>query len=398
MKTDKPAGTARPMILVVDDDLGNLNALRRLLHPHYDVLLAATGEQALELASGTARPDLVLLDVMMPGLSGYTVLERLRAEPATRAIPVIFITGMDTEDDEATGLSIGANDYIVKPYRPAIVLARVATQLALKQAHDDLAARKEFLETEVAHRTQALVQAKEAAESANRAKSAFLATMGHELRTPLNGVLGMAQLLKMTDLDDEQSAAVASILGSTDALLAVINNILDFSAAEDGTIVLAKADLEPRSWLQGLCMHFSAAVQAKQLDLRLEIDGDVPASLVVDEGQLQKVLVILLKNAIDFTAQGEIVVGAAIDSADNGTSSLVLTVRDTGIGMPPEVLTNLFQPFFQADATRTRRHGGIGLGLALAQGLVQAMAGSITAASVQSVGSTFVVSIPYEGA
>lgn len=141
-----------PTVLVVDDTRENLAVIGGLLQPHYRVLVANSGERALQLARSSPLPDLILLDVMMPELDGYAVLERLRAEPSTREIPVIFVTAMGADEDEERGLQLGAVDYIAKPIRPAILLARVATQLELKQARDWLADQNSYLESEVARR------------------------------------------------------------------------------------------------------------------------------------------------------------------------------------------------------------------------------------------------------
>ncbi|MDP1906597.1 MAG: two-component system response regulator [Pseudomonadota bacterium] len=152
MTPDTTTQAARPSILAVDDDPGNLAVLGNLLHPHYDMLAAPSGERAVRIAAGETKPDLILLDVMMPGMDGYAVLTRLRASPATRDIPVIFVTGMDSTGDEEKGLELGAVDYIAKPYRPTIVLARVRAQIELKRARDLLANQNAFLEEEVARR------------------------------------------------------------------------------------------------------------------------------------------------------------------------------------------------------------------------------------------------------
>ncbi len=143
--------SSRNRLLLVDDDPGNLAVLGNLLRPQYDVQAAPSGARALEVIAG-ARPDLILLDVMMPELDGYAVLARLRADPATRDIPVIFVTGMDSTEDEEKGLELGAVDYIAKPYRPTIVLARIRTQLELKRARDWLSDQNAFLEAEVERR------------------------------------------------------------------------------------------------------------------------------------------------------------------------------------------------------------------------------------------------------
>ncbi len=157
MEASEGTGTAqtsepRAIVLIVDDDTGNLAALGRTLHRHYDVLAAPSGGRALQIVGGTPRPDLILLDVMMPEMDGYEVLAKLREDPLTRDIPVIFVTGMDSTDEEERGLELGAVDYIPKPYRPAIILARIRTQLELKRARDLLADQNSYLESEVARR------------------------------------------------------------------------------------------------------------------------------------------------------------------------------------------------------------------------------------------------------
>lgn len=149
-----PARVPRATVLIVDDDTESLRILGGLLQPHHDVLAAPSGERALQIATGFPKPDLILLDVLMPGMDGYAVLHRLRGDHATRDIPAIFVTGLDSTEDEERGLELGAVDYIAKPYRPPIVLARVHTQLELKRARDWLRDQNAYLEAEVARRMQ----------------------------------------------------------------------------------------------------------------------------------------------------------------------------------------------------------------------------------------------------
>lgn len=149
-----PASPLRATVLIVDDDTGNLGILGELLQPHHDVLAAPSGERALQILAGAPKPDLVLLDVLMPRMDGYAVFARLREDPATRDIPVIFVTGLDSTEDEEKGLALGAVDYIAKPYRSSIVLARVRTQLELKRARDMLRNQNTYLEAEVMRRMQ----------------------------------------------------------------------------------------------------------------------------------------------------------------------------------------------------------------------------------------------------
>jgi len=147
-------GNPRATILIVDDDVGSLGVLGRLLQPRFDVAAAPSGERALQIAGGATKPGLILLDVMMPGMDGYAVLAALQGNPATRDIPVIFVTGLDSAEDEERGLELGAVDYIAKPYKPAIVLARIHTHLELKRARDWLADQNAYLEAEIARRMQ----------------------------------------------------------------------------------------------------------------------------------------------------------------------------------------------------------------------------------------------------
>jgi putative two-component system response regulator len=149
-----PNGPPRATVLIVDDDTGNLGILGNLLQPHHNVLAAPTGERALHIAAGTPKPDLILLDVLMPHMDGYAVFVRLHKDPATRDIPVIFVTGLDSTEDEEKGFALGAVDYIAKPYRAPIVLARVRTQLELKRARDLLRDQNIYLEAEVMRRMQ----------------------------------------------------------------------------------------------------------------------------------------------------------------------------------------------------------------------------------------------------
>ncbi len=397
MELDRPIASAGSRILVVDDDPVNLMALSQLLQPDFAVVAARSGEKAQEILAGSQKPDLILLDVMMPGMSGKTLLGLIKANPLTREIPVIFLTGMDKADDEAEGLQAGAADYIKKPFSPAIVLARVAMQLALRRAQTQLLQRNDFLEEEVARRTHDLRQAKEAAELANRAKGEFLTIMSHELRTPLNGVMGMAQVLQMSYLGEEQQDAVETILNCGQSLLTMIEDMLEYSEATDGGMTLAKTPCQPAACMQELHAHFAPLAAKKKISLQLHVAEEVPKLLILDRRRLDKILRALITNAIQFTEHGQVVVAVSMANPGTDNALLVFSVKDTGIGMAAGVLEKLFQPFFQANATSTRSHGGLGLGLALAKRLAEAMAGSLSVTSAASLGSTFVLTLPLAG-
>jgi PAS domain S-box-containing protein len=386
---DASAEGERPTVLIVDDNPLNLDALRDLLSPEYRVRAAANGPAALEAAASAPAPDLILLDVMMPGMDGRAVLERLRGNPATRDIPVIFVTALDGEDAERTGIESGAADYIVKPYRPGAVLARVHARIELQRARAALANHNARLEAEVARRTADLSAAREAAEAASRAKSEFLSVVSHECRTPLNGVAGMAQVLKATTLDPEQREAVDIILDSAAALAKLIGDILEFVDADAGRLALAPRPFSPADLVRELCARHEAKAAAKGLAWHMAIAVDTPGEWTADAARLRLALDCLLDNAVKFTAAGEIVL--TLEPARGG---LRFAVRDSGSGMPPEILAAPFAPFRSGDASNTRRHGGLGLGLALAQRIVAAMGGALTARAAPGGGSEVEIVLP----
>jgi signal transduction histidine kinase/HPt (histidine-containing phosphotransfer) domain-containing protein len=238
--------------------------------------------------------------------------------------------------------------------------------------------------------TTELVAARDQAESAYLVKSQFLANMSHEIRTPLNGVLGMSALLADTRLTAEQSEYVNTIRISGDALLTVINDILDYSKIESGRMGLEDAPLEPARAIRESAGILREQALEKQLALETAVDAAVPAWVLGDFARLRQVLVNLVGNAVKFTGQGSVVVRARV-AADG---RLEFAIADTGIGIPPAQLATLFEAFTQADASTTRRYGGTGLGLAISKRLVELMGGRITVASEPGRGSTFSFAIP----
>ncbi|MBE7175028.1 MAG: response regulator [Mucilaginibacter polytrichastri] len=485
-------------ILIVDDREENLITLEALLANRNDITLYKTTSpnEALRIA-WEKDIAIAMVDVQMPDMDGFELVELLKLNPKTRDILVIFVTAISKEMKYAVkGYTTGAIDYVYKPLDPYITLAKVDSfiQLAknqqeIKLKNEELAnyaimvnnsadiictvdpkgmrirhinpaiekiaghkpieiigkslpslvieeerenfsailheivdndqpykifesriltfdSRRIWVECRASYRNLTLfinisdissqkqyehdlLKSKEAAEYSKKVKENFLANMSHELRTPVNGILGIAKMMQQTQLDDQQRGMINLLDLSSQSLLGVINDILDISKIESGKFSIVRAPAQIRNIIKGAIDLLRFKADEKHIDLLLDIDPEIPETIVTDSLRLNQILMNLLGNAIKFTDRGNVRLSVSLEQRYAEKVQLKFLVSDTGIGISPERLPKIFESFEQADEDTAIKYGGTGLGLSIVKKLVELKGGTLIVESKLGKGSRF---------
>ncbi len=364
-------------ILLIDDNKMTQSLLVAVLErADYKVVTGNCAEEAMKLLR-TLTPDIILLDVMMPGMNGFSFCRKLKKDQKYKDIPVIFLTSLSQQTDIVKGFDAGGQDYIVKPFNQQELLARVRTHIHL---HDTLLENKRLGRL---------------ALDASRSKSEFLASMSHEIRTPLNSIIGMAEVLSETVLSEEQHEFVRIFRSAGESLLAIINDILDLSKIEAGQTELEAIDFDLPTLLESVTTIVSLRADEQETRLRTHIESSVPFYLNGDPTRLRQILLNLTGNAVKFTSKGEVEIKVAITTGEGGSQELLFSITDNGIGIPLDKQQLIFDSFTQADSLTTRQYGGTGLGLTICQKLLDMMCGRIWLTSQPGQGSVFFFAIPF---
>ena len=392
MEANQAKMANRPKILAIDDTPANLMVLAGALSKEFAFQLASSGAAGLAMAAASP-PDLILLDIMMPEMDGYETCRRFKANPALADIPIVFVTALTDRVSELSGLELGAVDYLHKPINIDIARQRIRNLVEREIMRREIEDHRNRLEALVQDRTEKLVEALDAAEVANRAKSAFLANMSHELRTPLGIILGMNNLLNQRLTDAAQKDKCQKIASAGQQLLTMIEDILQVSKMESERTQAGRYAFAPDSLLSLVEARFSGKAQVKGIILRREVDERLPKLLTGSPSRIKQVMEHFVSNAIKFSERGEVKLRIVQEQQAGDMRQVRFEVQDQGMGIAPHQLHKLFETFSQVDSTLTRRHGGIGVGLALCKHLATSMGGTIAVDSVEGRGSRFSMSL-----
>jgi len=388
-------------ILIVDDNPKNLQyAAKVLIEAGYDVSVAQNGTNALSYVQRSSPPDLILLDVMMPGMSGFEVCEKLKSSSSTSGIPIIFLTAKTETEDIVKGFELGGVDYISKPFQPKEILVRIKTHIDLVTVKRQLEVKNRLLDNfnknlieQVQLRTNELISTKNDVESYRKIKSEFLAQMSHEIRTPINVIINYLNLIQMDKSEEEgENELYTAINSASKRLIRTVEMILTMAELQQQTFKIEKSNiLLYNDILDPLMEQYRLAAENKSLNFIIENNAFIQ-NVLVDKDSMFQVFDNILDNAIKFTKNGKITISIFNDSE----STITVTIEDSGIGISDEYKENLFTPFTQEHEGYSRKFEGNGLGLSVSKGLCQLNNTELLIESTKNIGTKVIIRLPIE--
>jgi signal transduction histidine kinase len=387
-------------ILIVDDQQANIDVLSGLLEMRgYTNLKSTCDSRLVADLYESFHPDLILLDLMMPYLSGYQVMEQLMSRiPHDTYLPILVLTADITLEAKQRALASGAKDFIAKPFDLIEVGLRIDNLLFARYLYQQLQLNNQVLEKKVKERTIELekanidlVSARDKAEASDRLKTAFIQNISHEIRTPLNGIVGICQEIAEGDCSSEEREEYKSILQtSSDRLLKTMTNYMDISLLVTGNVDVEETDILPGIILDKVVEGFQELAESKNVAFNYQISpGKAELPIKTDPYLLQKALSQLVDNAIKFTSHGSVSLGYDFKGND-----VEFYVTDTGCGIEESAKATILEHFVQENLSNTRGHEGSGLGLTIAKKIIEILGGTLTFTSVKGTGSTFYLTIP----
>jgi signal transduction histidine kinase len=382
----------RQKILIVDDNPKNRAICEEIFEEDFDLIHAEDGTTALQLIR-ERHPDVVLLDVMMPGINGYEVCQRMKADAETGHIPVIIVSAKGQTDEIIEGFDSRADDYIVKPFVNSELRARVKATLRLKQTQDELQAANRKLH----EHTRKLEEANERLKELDRIKAGFTAMLVHDLRSPLSVVQVTLQMLESDSLvaQSEYKTLIRESLGSCNDLFELTSDLMEIFRSESTTMVLSLSRMSLQRLVEEPFRQATVLASKKDISLDLRLPEE-PLVVRADSYKLQRALTNLLSNAVKFTPRGGTIGLHVTPSQSLGgveaSSEVLIDVIDSGDGIPSHDLPFIFDPYYQAN---TQNSGmGSGLGLAIVKRIVAAHGGEVSVKSKLGQGSRFSIRLP----
>lgn len=413
--------TEKQSILVVDDQPNNIKIISSVLSELYNLYIANSGEKALSILE-KVKPDLILLDVMMPAMSGFEVCERIKNNPNLQSIPIIFLTAKVETDDIVKGFELGAVDYITKPFNTNEIKVRIRNHITLSSAlktikeqnealtiyqknllklNEELIASKDAIEqnafqvnllnSKLIESEEELLKANESLEKANQEKDKFFSIIAHDLRSPFSGFLGLTEILVDNEADlteEEKKDFIINMKASAEKLFKLLENLLEWARLQRGTMTV-EAENTPLNYV--VKSNFEI-INAKSNLKNIQTKTNVPDDLMVyaDYSMLNGILRNLLSNAVKFTPAG----GEVVVDAKRKDEHIVVSVKDSGIGIPNVIIDKLFTLGEKTARAGTDGEASTGLGLLLCKDYLEKMGCKIWVESEEQKGSTFYFTLP----